>query len=174
MKFEKTSLPDVLLVDIEPIRDTRGFFARSWCQREFADLGLNAEISQVNISQSHYAGTLRGLHYQTAPFEEAKLVRCNRGRIFDVAVDMRESSPSFLQWTGHELSVDNHRGLFIPKGFAHGYQTLVNDSEILYLNSEFYAPGAEAGFRYDDPKIGIEWPHEVKFISDKDKAWPLL
>lgn len=174
MNFEETSLPGVFLIGLEPASDERGFFARGWCQREFAEHGLTAEISQVNISQNHKAGTLRGLHMQSKPHEEAKLVRCSRGRIFDVAIDMRASSPTYLQWTGHELSAENRNALFIPKGFAHGYQTLTDDAEVFYLISEFYAPGAEAGFRYDDPKIGIEWPVDVEEISEKDQALPFL
>lgn len=174
MKFEETSLPGVFLIDLEPASDDRGFFARAWCQKEFADHGLTARISQVNLSQNHRTGTLRGLHMQTEPHAEAKLVRCIRGTIFDVAIDMRKSSPTYLQWTGHELSAENRSALFIPEGFAHGYQTLSEDTEVFYLISEFYAPGAEAGFRYDDPKIGIEWPMDVREISDKDANCPLL
>ena len=174
MIFDETSLPGVFLIGLESASDERGFFARGWCRGEFADHGLTAEISQVSISQSYKSGTLRGLHLQTEPHAEAKLVRCTRGCIFDVAVDMRESSPTYLHWTGHELSAANRNGLFIPEGFAHGYQTLTDDAEVFYLISEYYAPGAEEGFRYDDPKIGIDWPMEVNVISKKDTAWPLL
>jgi dTDP-4-dehydrorhamnose 3,5-epimerase len=174
MKFEETKLPGVFLVDLESANDNRGFFARGWCKKEFADHGLTAEINQVNVSQNHLAGTLRGLHMQTEPYGEAKLVRCISGSIFDVAVDMRESSPTYLQWSGHELSAENRRALFIPEGFAHGYQTLADDTEVFYLVSEFYAPGAEAGYRYNDPRIGIEWPADVIVISEKDAGWPLL
>ena len=174
MKFEETALQGLMLVDLEFASDNRGFFARGWCKNEFSEQGLTAEISQVNISQNKVAGTLRGLHMQREPHAEAKLVRCSRGSIFDVAVDMRESSPTYLQWSGHELSADNRRALFVPEGFAHGYQTLSDDAEVFYLASEFYAPGAEAGFRFDDPRIGIEWPRDVVVISDKDASWPLL
>jgi dTDP-4-dehydrorhamnose 3,5-epimerase len=174
MKFEETSLPGVFLVDQQAASDDRGFFARGWCKKEFSDQGLAADICQVNFSQNHLAGTLRGLHMQTDPHGEAKLVRCTRGSIFDVAVDMRESSPAYLHWLGFELSAENRSALFIPEGFAHGYQTLSDNTEVFYLVSEFYTPGAEVGFRYDDPKIGVEWPVDVQVISDKDKAWPLL
>lgn len=174
MQFEETSLPGVFIVDLNLLSDDRGFFARGWCAKEFADHDLSANISQVNVSQNHLAGTVRGLHMQAAPHEEAKLVRCVRGRIYDVAVDMRESSPTYLQSIGCELSAENRRALFIPKGFAHGYQTLTDDTEVFYLISEFYQPGAESGFRYDDPRIGIEWPRDVTVISEKDTTWPLL
>jgi dTDP-4-dehydrorhamnose 3,5-epimerase len=174
MKFNETTLPGVFLIDLELASDDRGFFARGWCKKEFADHGLTAEISQVNISQNHHAGTLRGLHMQSEPHAEATLVRCSRGSIFDVAVDMRESSSTYLQWTGHELSAENRSALFIPKGFAHGYQTLTDDSEVFYLISEFYAPGLEAGFHHADPKIGIEWPAAVNVISEKDANCPYL
>lgn len=174
MIFKETPLPGVFQVDLQPASDDRGFFARGWCKNEFVEHGLTAEINQVNVSHNHLAGTLRGLHMQTDPHGEAKLVRCVRGEIFDVAVDMRESSPTYLQWVGCELSAENRSALFIPEGFAHGYQTLTDDTEVFYLISEFYAPGSEVGFRYDDPKIGIEWPTDVQVISDKDKAWRML
>ena len=174
MKFEETTLPGVFLINLEAATDDRGFFARGWCQREFADHGLTANICQVNLSQNHKAGTLRGLHLQAEPHEEAKLVRCVRGGIFDVAIDMRKSSSTYLHWVGCELTAENRSALFVPKGFAHGYQTLTDNTEVFYLISEFYAPGAEAGFRYDDPSIGIEWPLNVNVISDKDANWPLL
>ena len=174
MKFEETSIPGVFLIDLEPASDERGFFARGWCHREFAEHGLTARICQVNLSQNHKSGTLRGLHMQAEPHNEAKLVRCTRGSIFDVAVDMRSASPTYLQWVGYELSDENRSALFIPEGFAHGYQTLTDNAEVFYLISEFYAPGAEAGVRYDDPKIGIEWPLDVEVISEKDSNLPFL
>ena len=174
MIYTETSLAGVYLIDIEPVEDLRGFFARGWCQREFAAHHLDTAISQMNIAFNPHAGTLRGLHYQTEPHAEAKTIRCVRGAIFDVAVDMREASPNYLQWTGHELSAENHRSLYIPKGFAHGYLTLVPDTELLYSVSEFYAPDAEVGIRYDDPALAIEWPAPVLVISDKDASWPKL
>ena len=174
MIFTETSLPGVYAIDIEPIEDSRGFFARGWCQREFAAHHLDVEISQMNISCNPHAGTLRGLHYQREPHAETKTVRCVRGAVFDVAVDMRESSPNYLQWTGLELSAENHRSLYIPKGFAHGYQTLVADTELLYTVSNFYTADAEVGIRYDDPALAIAWPEPVLVISDKDASWPDL
>jgi len=174
MIFTETSLPGIYLIDIEPVEDSRGFFARGWCRKEFEEHGLDTSVNQMNISHNPDAGTLRGLHYQQEPYAEAKTVRCVRGAVFDVAVDMRESSPNYLQWIGHELSAENHRSLYIPKGFAHGYQTLVPDTELLYSVSEFYAPGSEVGIRYDDPALAIEWPAPVLVISDKDASWPDL
>jgi len=174
MKFSESPLPGVYVVDLEPVADDRGFFARGWCKNEFEEHGLTANICQVNLSQNHFAGTLRGLHMQSAPYEEAKLVRCSRGTIFDVAVDMRKNSEHYLRWFGCELSAENRTALFVPKGFAHGYQTLSEDTDVYYLVSEFYAPGTEVGFRFDDPKIGISWPTDIREISDKDRSWELL
>lgn len=174
MIFTETSLPGVYVIDIEPMEDSRGFFARGWCRKEFENSSLISEIKQINVSHNRDAGTLRGLHLQREPFAEAKTVRCTSGAIFDVAVDMREASPSYLKWSGFELSADNHRSLYVPEGFAHGYLSLTPDTEVMYLVSEFYAPGAESGMRYDDPAIGIRWPAEVVVISDKDAAWPFL
>jgi dTDP-4-dehydrorhamnose 3,5-epimerase len=174
MVFTETSLPGVYLIDIEPIGDSRGFFARGWCRREFEAHNLDPAISQINNSFSPHAGTLRGIHYQRARSAEAKTVRCVRGAIFDVAVDMRESSPNYLRWIGHELSADNRKSMYIPKGFAHGYQTLLPDTELLYSTSEFYSAEAEVGIRYDDPSVAIRWPEPVVVISDKDASWPDL
>jgi len=174
MIFTETSLAGTFLIDIQPNEDSRGFFSRSWCQNEFADHGLVTEIRQMNIAFNRHSGTLRGLHYQNEPHAEAKTVSCVNGAAFDVAVDLRESSPTYLQWIGYELSAENHRSLYIPEGFAHGYQTLAKNTELRYLVSEFYAPGAESGIRYDDPAIGIAWPSPPQVISDKDKSWPLL
>lgn len=174
MKFAETTLPGVYLIDIEPIGDARGFFSRFWCRKEFEAQGLDFEVAQINISHTAEAGTLRGLHYQRQPHAEAKVVACTRGRAFDVAVDVRPDSPTYLQWFGTELDSENRRMLYIPKGFAHGYQTLENDTGLLYLVSEFYAPDAEGGLRYDDPAVGIEWPQPVTSVSDKDAGWDLL
>lgn len=172
MIFIETTLPGVYLIDIEPRGDSRGFFARGWCRKEFEANKLSATISQINLSSSAEAGTLRGLHYQLAPCAESKTVRCTRGAIFDVAVDMHKESPHYLRWIGHELSAENHKAMYIPEGFAHGYQTLLPDTELLYSSSEFYSPDAEVGIRYNDPAIGIEWPVAVTVISDKDTQWP--
>ena len=174
MIFSKTQLPGVFLIDIEPAGDSRGFFARSWCHKEFADAGLSTAIKQINIANSKQAGTLRGMHYQVSPYGEDKVIRCVRGAAFDVAVDVRPESETYLQWIGVELTADNRKALYIPKGFAHGYQTLEGDTELHYLVSEFYTPDAESGLRYDDPAIGIEWPVPVQVISDKDSQWPLM
>ena len=174
MHFTPTPLKGSYVVDIQPIEDDRGFFARGWCRKEFEEHGLDDVINQVNISFNPDAGTLRGLHFQQEPHAEAKTVRCVRGAVFDVAVDMRESSPNYLQWIGHELSAENHSALYIPKEFAHGYQTLVPDTELLYSVSEFFAPDSEVGIRYDDPALAIEWPAPVLVISDKDASWPNL
>jgi len=174
MIFTETSLPGVYLFDIEAFEDARGFFARGWCRRDVVGLGLDPVICQVNMAFSPQAGTLRGFHYQREPHAEAKTVRCIRGAIFDVAVDMRESSPNHLQWVGHELSADNRKSMYIPKGFAHGYLTLLPDTELLYSTSEYYAADAEAGARYDDPALAVEWPAPVQLISEKDESWPDL
>ncbi len=172
MKFTPTKLPGVRIIDIEERRDDRGFFARGWCRKEFEAQGLTARIAQANISYSRHKGTLRGMHYQVSPHEEAKVVRCTRGAIHDVIVDLREDSPTFKQWIGVELNQDNHRMLYVPEGFAHGFMTLRDDTEVFYLVSEFYTPGAEAGLRYNDPAFGIEWPGEPAVITDKDRSWP--
>ncbi len=172
MKFESTALAGATLIDLEPHADERGFFARAWCQKEFTEFGLNANVAQVNLSFNHKAGTLRGLHYQVSPFREAKLVRCISGAIHDVIVDLRPDSATFLHWIGVDLSADNRRTLFVPEGFGHGFQTLQDNTEVLYQVSEFYTPGAERGLRFDDPAFAIKWPREVAEISDKDAAWP--
>jgi dTDP-4-dehydrorhamnose 3,5-epimerase len=174
MKFTETSLPGVYLIDIEPIGDSRGFFSRFWCSKEFAAQDLPFEVAQINVSHNAEAGTLRGLHYQREPSAEAKVVACMRGRVFDVAVDVRPESETYLKWYGTVLDDEKRQMLYIPEGFAHGYQTLENDTGLLYLVSEFYAPDAETGLRYDDPAIGINWPRPVASISDKDNGWDLL
>ena len=174
MIFTETILPGVYLIDIQPIGDARGFFSRFWCSKEFEAQGLSFDVAQINLSHSAQSGTLRGLHYQREPHAEAKVVACTRGRVFDVAVDLRPDSPTYLQWFGTELDSDTRQMLYIPKGFAHGYQTLENDTGLLYLVSEFYTPEAESGLRYDDPEIRIRWPQPVTSISDKDRNWELL
>ncbi len=173
MHFEKTELNGAFIIDINEIIDKRGFFARAWCQQEFEEYGITSKLVQANISFNRRKGTLRGRHYQCAPYEEAKLVRCTRGGIFDVLVDLRPSSPTYTKWIGVELTAENHRMLFVPEGFAHGYQTLLDDTEVFYQVSEIYMPNAENGARYDDPAFGITWPLEALVISDKDAGWPL-
>jgi dTDP-4-dehydrorhamnose 3,5-epimerase len=173
MRFEPTAIPEVVIVDLEEHGDERGFFARAWCEREFEDAGLNPRLVQVNLSYNRARNTLRGMHYQRAPHAEAKLVRCIRGAIFDVAVDIRADSPTFGRWVGAELSAANRRMLYVPEGFGHGFQTLADDTEVLYQVSEFYAPEAEAGFPWDDTLFAVDWPLGApEVISDKDAAWP--
>ncbi len=172
MIFKPTLLAGVHVIDIEAMTDARGFFARGWCKNEFDAHGITSRLAQANISQNTKKGTLRGLHYQRAPHEEAKLVRCTRGAIFDVAVDLRPDSQTYRRWFGVELTDRNHRMLLVPEGFGHGFQTLVDDTEVFYQVSQFYTPGAEHGARYDDPLFGIEWPLPVDVISDKDAGWP--
>jgi dTDP-4-dehydrorhamnose 3,5-epimerase len=172
VKFTPTALPGVYLVDLEPIEDDRGFFARAWCREEFTALGLDANLEQCNISFNRHKGTLRGLHFQAEPHGEAKLVRCTRGAIHDVALDLRPDSPAYLQHVGVELSADNRRALFIPAGLAHGFQTLAPESEVFYQMSRAYVPGAGRGVRWDDPAFGIAWPDDERTISERDRAWP--
>ena len=173
MKFTETCLPGVFLIEIEPIADERGFFARSWCAREFAERGLNPNLAQCNLSFNHRAGTLRGMHYQAAPHEEAKLVRCTQGAIYDVVVDLRPGSPTYCCWAGRELTASNRSMLFIPEGCAHGFQTLTPNSEVFYQMSAFYYPAAARGVRWDDPAFGIDWPPAERTISEKDLSYPL-
>jgi dTDP-4-dehydrorhamnose 3,5-epimerase len=172
VKFTPTTLPGVYLIDIEPIADERGFFARSWCREEFAALGLDSNLEQCNISFNQRKGTLRGMHFQAAPHGEAKLVRCTRGAIFDVAIDLRPDSPTYLRHYGAELSGENRRALFIPEGIAHGFQTLTDDSEVFYQMSRAYVPGAGRGVRWDDPAFAIAWPDDERIISERDQIWP--
>ena len=172
MKFIETPLADAYLIELEPMADERGFFARGWCSREFEEHGLAANIVQANVSFNHNAGTLRGMHYQVAPHEETKLVRCTSGALYDVIIDMRPTSATFEQWYGVELSAENRKMLYVPHGFAHGYQTLIDGTEAFYQVSEFYAPGAEQGIRYNDARFAIEWPLPVQVISGKDENWP--
>jgi dTDP-4-dehydrorhamnose 3,5-epimerase len=172
MYFEETRLPGAYIVDLDKREDQRGFFARAWCEREFGDHNLETRFVQGNVSYNRSAGTLRGLHYQVSPHEEVKLVRCISGAIYDVIVDLRPGSPTVGQWIGVELSAQNRRTLYVPRGLAHGFETLVDDAEVFYLVSEFYTPGAERGLRYDDPALGITWPLPISVMSEKDAAWP--
>jgi dTDP-4-dehydrorhamnose 3,5-epimerase len=172
MIFKETKLKDAFVIEIRELADERGFFARSWCQKEFEQHGLVPRVVQANISFNRKKGTVRGLHYQVAPHEETKLVRCTRGAIYDVIVDLRPESPTYREWIGAELTSDNRRMLFVPEGFAHGFQTLVDGTEVSYQVSQFYTPGAERGARYDDPAFRIEWPLPVGAISEKDRNWP--
>ena len=164
-------LSGAFLVEIEPHVDDRGSFARAFCQDEFAAHGLETAVAQCNLAYSRALGTVRGLHYQVAPAAEAKLVRCVRGAIYDVIVDMRPDSPSYLQHIGLELR-SSAQAFYVPKGFAHGYQTLLPDSELLYQTSAPYSPAHERGVRYNDPALAIEWPLPIASVSDKDRRWP--
>ena len=172
MIFSPARIAGAWLIDIEPQRDERGFFARSWCQRELTEHGLEAAIAQESVSWNKDRGTTRGLHFQRPPHAEVKIVRCTKGAIFDVIVDIRPDSPTFRQWQGVELTAENRRAFYVPKGCAHGFQTLSDDTEILYLISTFYVPGASAGYRYNDPAFAVEWPLPVTIISDNDRRWP--
>lgn len=174
MRFIETALAGAFVVEPEPIADHRGFFARVFCADEFRQHGLTPAVAQCNLSRNVARGTLRGLHYQVPPAAEAKFVRCVRGAVVDVIVDLRPDSPTHLQHVAVELTAAEHRALFVPECFAHGFQTLEDDTEILYQVSEFYAPGHEGGLRHDDPALGIDWPLPVSEISDKDRGWPLL
>lgn len=172
MIFKKTGLVGAYVVELEKHEDERGFFARSWCQREFEAQGLNSRLVQCNISFNARRGTLRGMHYQVAPFEEAKLVRCTMGAILDVIVDLRPDSQSHGRHIGVELNARNRRMLYVPEGFAHGFLTLEDESEVFYQMSEFYAPDHARGFRWNDPRFGISWPAEIEVISDRDRTYP--
>jgi dTDP-4-dehydrorhamnose 3,5-epimerase len=174
LKFIETSLPGAFLIEPVRLEDERGFFARTFCQREFEEHGLNPRICQCNISYNRSEGALRGLHYQKPPDPEAKLVKCIRGAIYDVIVDLRPGSPSFAKWYAAELSGDNRTMLYVPEGFGHGFQTLTGDAEVLYQMSEFYKPEATGGIRWNDPRLGIVWPRSEPILSARDRALPLL
>ena len=172
MIFGATDIDGVRLIDVEAREDARGFFARLWCQRELTAQGLDASIVQESLSYNRWRGTLRGLHFQWPPHEETKIVRCTRGAIFDVIVDLRSHSPTFCRWQGIELTAANHRAIYIPKGVAHGFQTLADDTEVAYQMSAFHAPEAADGHRYDDPAFAVCWPLPVSVISERDLGWP--
>ena len=171
MLFNETELKGAFIVDLEQRADNRGFFARTWCQHEFAQQGMVARIVQANMSYNIHKGTLRGMHFQNAPYMETKLVRAVRGAIYDVIIDLRADSPTYKRWIGVELTADNRRALFVPEGFGHGFQTLTDDADVMYQVSEFYTPGAEGGLRYNDSAFDIQWPLPVSVISDKDATW---
>jgi dTDP-4-dehydrorhamnose 3,5-epimerase len=168
MIFIETNLKGAYIIDLEKREDDRGFFARTWDGRIFEEEGLIGKAAQQSVSFNKARGTIRGMHYRKAPYQETRLIRCTRGEIFDVIVDLRPESHTFKQWLGMELTMDNYRMLYVPKDFAHGFQTLQNDTEVTYLMSEIHVPEAEAGFRYNDPAIGIEWPLPVTMISKRD------
>jgi len=172
MNFIETKLKGAYIIDIKKIEDERGFFARAWCQNEFKTYNLNPNMAQLNVAFSHKQGTIRGMHYQESPWQEAKLVRCTNGGIYDVIIDLRRDSPTHKQWIGVELTEENRRMLYAPEGFAHGYQTLQDDTEMYYQTTQFYAPEFARGVRFDDPVFGIVWPLSVEIISNQDRSWP--
>ena len=172
MKFIETKLKGTYIIELEPMEDERGFFARSFCQKEFKKHGLNPRIVQCNISFNKKRGTLRGMHYQVSPYEEAKLVSCIRGAIYDVIIDLRQDSPTYCQWFAVELTEENYKMLYIPKGFAHGFQTLEDNTVVFYQMSEFYYPECARGVRWDDSTFEIEWPLSEQVMSKKDLSYP--
>jgi len=174
MIFTETKLKGAFLIDVKRIEDERGFFGRSYCKNEFEAQGLNTNSVQSNVSFNLKKGTLRGMHMQTAPFGETKTVRCTRGSIYDVIIDMRPDSDTFMKWIGAELSGTNYRMLYVPEGFAHGFITLEDDTHVTYQVTQFYNPGAEQCYRWDDPAFNIEWPIEPQIISEKDREHALI
>lgn len=174
MRFEETRLLGAHVIDLEPIADDRGFFARSFCGREFEERGLQSVVAQCNVSFNTRKGTVRGLHFAVEPGAEAKLVRCTRGSIWDVIVDLRPDSPTYREHVGFELSAENRRALYVPIGFAHGFQTLTDDSEVFYQMSGPYVAEAHRAYRFDDPAFGIDWPLTVSALSDRDARSPYL
>jgi dTDP-4-dehydrorhamnose 3,5-epimerase len=171
MIFTETKLKGSFIIEPELLEDERGFFARSWCQKEFEAHGLNPRLVQCNISFNNKKGTLRGMHYQAAPYEEAKLVRCTMGSVYDVIVDLRPDSTSFKQYLGIILTPDNRKMLYVPEGFAHGFLTLEDNTEVFYQMSEFYTPEYATGVRWNDNTFGIQWPYDVSVISDRDQTY---
>lgn len=172
MKFTELSLKGAYIIDLDKKGDERGFFARAYCENEFSELDMDTNIVQINNSLSKYKSTLRGVHYQLPPKAETKIVRCIKGSLWDVIVDMRNDSVTFGQWYGEELTAENRRMMYVPKGFGHAFITLEDNSEVLYFVTEFYAPEYERTVRWDDPKFGIKWPLQPQIISDKDKVAP--
>ena len=173
MRFTETKLAGAYIVDLSPHADERGFFARAFDAKLFEEHGMNPVIAQANLSYNRHKGTLRGMHMQVAPALESKFIRCVRGALYDVIVDMRPDSPTYLDHIGVELTAENRRALFVPENFAHGFQTLADETDAFYEVGQFYTPGTERGFRHDDPAFGIEWPLPVTTISDKDASWDL-
>jgi dTDP-4-dehydrorhamnose 3,5-epimerase len=172
MEFTETSLKGAFVVSVKRITDDRGYFGRAWCRDECRQHGLNPDMTQLNVGFSHKKGTVRGMHYQDAPHAEAKFIRCTRGAIYDVIIDLRRHSPTFCNWYGVELTPDSGKMLYAPEGFAHGYQTLTDNAEMYYLTSAAYAPKSAGGVRYNDPVFRISWPEPVTVISPADGNWP--
>jgi len=174
MTFAPTKLNGSYTIELSPFSDSRGWFARTYCKNEFQQIGHDKEWVQLNHSITFEKGSIRGMHYQVKPFREIKMVRCIAGLVYDVIIDLRKSSPTFLQWFGTELSAKNKRMLYIPEGFAHGFQTLSDNSELIYHHTEFYNPKAEAGVKYNDPLVNIQWPLAIIEISERDNNHPYL
>lgn len=172
MIFTESELDGVYVLELDKRIDERGFFARLWCEQELRNHGLLARIAQINTGFSPVAGTLRGLHYQLAPHSEVKIVRCTRGAVYDVIIDLRSSSKTYRHWMGVELTANNGRLLYVPEGYAHGYLTLVDNTELIYFTSQPYAPQAARGVRYDDKSFAIRWPRDIHIVSDADNSWP--
>ena len=172
MKFIETGLKGAYIIEVEKLRDDRGFFGRLWCESEIKEIGLNPNLVQSNVSFNLKKGTLRGMHFQKKPFQETKLVRCTRGSVYDVIIDIRPDSPTFKKWIGVKLSSDNYKMIYVPEGFAHGFLTLEDNSEVYYLVTEEYHKNAEGGIKWNDPEINIKWPLEVSEISERDKEHP--
>ncbi len=174
MEFRETKLKGAFIVALRPMQDHRGFFSRTFCAKEFEAHNLRPAVAQCNLSSNYSKGTLRGMHYQIPPATETKFIRCTQGAIYDVIVDLRPDSETYLQHIGVELTAENHLALYVPEMFAHGYQTLTDDTEIIYQVSEFYTPNQERGIRYDDPALGIQWLLPISEISEKDASWSLF
>jgi dTDP-4-dehydrorhamnose 3,5-epimerase len=172
MIFTPISIHGACVIDLERRTDSRGYFARAWCHREFEKQGLATQLAQVNISRTERKGTVRGMHYQVTPHQEAKVVCCVQGAVYDVVLDLRRDSPTWLKWAAMKLTADDRSMLYVPNGCAHGFQTLTDETDVLYFMSEFYSPDHARGVRFDDPAFGIEWPLAVADISDADRAWP--
>lgn len=171
MIFKPTELQGAFEIELNKLQDDRGFFARAWCEKEFAENGLTPVVHQVNVSYNIKKGTLRGMHYQVAPYQEAKTVRCTRGAIYDVIIDLRKDSATYKQWIGVELTADNYKMLYVPEDFGHGFITLEDNTEVTYQVSEFYTPGAEQGICWNDQAFNIAWPQTIQVISEKDANW---
>jgi dTDP-4-dehydrorhamnose 3,5-epimerase len=174
MTFTPTPLPGSYLITLQPYKDDRGWFARFFCKDEFRQIGHEKEWVQLNHSTTYKTATIRGMHFQLPPFQEVKMVRCIAGAVFDVIIDLRKGSPTFLKWFGAELSADNQQMMYIPEGFAHGFQTVADNCQLIYHHTEIYTPEAEAGVRFDDPAVGIRWPLQVETISEKDAQYAYI
>jgi dTDP-4-dehydrorhamnose 3,5-epimerase len=172
MIFTETALKGAFILEVKQLEDERGFFGRTWCKKEMEDHGLNGNVVQANMSYNKKKGTVRGMHFQNPPYAETKLIRCTKGAIYDVIIDLRKDSPTYKQWIGVELTEQNHKMLYVPENFAHGFITLEDNTEVAYQVTQYYTPGAEGGIRWDDPSFTIQWPVPVELVSDKDQNHP--